>query len=95
MGKLKVVIDRIICEGIGPCAEETDMIELDKKHKAVFLEPGKDKQQLFEEVKEKKKQIIEIELSIDKEEEIFRAAEACPVDAIFIYDAETGEQLYP
>ncbi len=95
MGKLKVVIDRIICEGIGPCAEETDMIELDKKHKAVFLEPGKDKEQLFKEVEEKKKQVVEIELPIDKEEEIFRAAEACPVDAIFIYDAETGEQLYP
>lgn len=95
MGKLKVVIDRIICEGIGPCAEETDLIELDKKHKAVFLEPDKDKQQLFKEVEEKKKQVVEIELPIDKEEEIFRAAEACPVDAIFIYDAETGEQLYP
>lgn len=95
MGKLKVVIDRIICEGIGPCAEETDMIELDKKHKAVFLEPGKDKQQLFKEVEEKKKQVVEIELPIDKEEEIFRAAEACPVDAIFIYDEETGEQIYP
>jgi len=95
MGKLKVIIDRVICEGIGPCAEETDMIELDKKHKAVFLEPGKDKQQLFKEVEEKKKQVVEIELPIDKEEEIFRAAEACPVDAIFIYDAETGEQLYP
>jgi ferredoxin len=95
MGKLKIVIDRIICEGIGPCAEETDMIELDKKHKAVFLEPGKEKEKLFKEVEEKKKQVVEIELPIEKEEEIFRAAEACPVDAIFIYDAETGEQLYP
>ncbi len=95
MGKLRVVIDRIKCEGIGPCAEETDMIELDKRHKAVFLEPGKDKQQLFKEVEEKRKQEVEIELPIDKEDEIFRAAEACPVDAIIIYDAETGEQLYP
>ena len=95
MGKLKIVIDRITCEGIGPCAEETDLIELDKKHKAVFLEPGKDKQQLFKEVEEKKKQVVEIELPLDKEEEVFRAAEACPVNAIFIYDAETGEQLYP
>jgi len=95
MGKLKVVIDRIKCEGIGPCAEETDLIELDKRHKAVFLEPGKNKENLFKEVEEKKKQIVEIDLPIEKEEEVFRAAEACPVDAIIIYDAETGEQLYP
>ncbi len=95
MGKLKIVIDRIKCEGIGPCAEETDLIELDKRHKAVFLEPGKDKEELFKEVEEKKKQVVEIDLDLDKEEEVFRAAEACPVDAIIIYDAETGEQLYP
>ena len=95
MGKLKVIIDRVLCEGIGPCAEETDMIELDKRHKAVFLEPGKDKEQLFKELEEKRKQEVVIDIPIEKEEEIFRAAEACPVDAIFIYDAETGEQLYP
>jgi ferredoxin len=95
MGKLKVVIDRIKCEGIGPCADETDLIELDKRHKAVFLEPGKNKEELFKELEEKKKQEVIIEVPIDKEEEIFRAAEACPVDAIIIYDAETGEQLYP
>ncbi len=95
MGKLKIVIDRIKCEGIGPCAEETDLIELDKRHKAVFLEPGKDKEQLFKEVENLKKQEVVIDLPIDKEDEVFRAAEACPVDAIYIYDAETGEQLYP
>ncbi len=95
MGKLKIVIDRIKCEGIGPCAEETDLIELDKRHKAVFLEPGKDKEQLFKEVENLKKQEVVIDLPLDKEDEVFRAAEACPVDAIYIYDAETGEQLYP
>ncbi len=95
MGKLKIVIDRVKCEGIGPCAEETDLIELDKRHKAVFLEPGKDKEQLFKEVENLKKQEVIIDLPLDKEDEVFRAAEACPVDAIYIYDAETGEQLYP
>lgn len=31
----------------------------------------------------------------DGEEAIWEAAESCPVDAIFLYDEETGEQLYP
>ena len=95
MGKLKVVVDRVLCEGIGPCAEETKYIELDRRHKAVILEPGKDKEKLFEEVAEKKKQEVILDLTIDEEDEIFRAAEACPIKAIFIYDPETGEQLYP
>ncbi len=95
MGKLKVVVDRHICEGIGPCAEETKYIELDKRHKAVILEPNKDKEKLFEEVEHLRKQEVVLDLSIDEEDEIFRAAEACPVKAIFIYDTETGEQLYP
>ncbi len=95
MWKLKVVVDRVICECIGPCAEETKYIELDKRHKAVILEPGKDKKELFQEVAEKRKQEVILDLTPDEEEEIFRAAEVCPVDAIFIYDPETGEQLYP
>ncbi|RUM58814.1 MAG: ferredoxin [Persephonella sp.] len=95
MGKLKVVVDRTICEGIGPCAEETKYIELDKRHKAVILEPGKDKEKLFKEVEDKKRQEVILDLTLDEEDEIFRAAEACPVKAIFIYDPETGEQLYP
>ena len=95
MGKLKVVVDRVLCEGIGPCAEETKYIELDKRHKAVILEPGKDKEELFKEVENLKRQEVILDLSIDEEDEIFRAAEACPIKAIFIYDPETGEQLYP
>ena len=73
MGKLKVVVDRVLCEGIGPCAEETKYIELDRRHKAVILEPGKDKEKLFEEVAEKKKQEVILDLTIDEEDEIFRA----------------------
>ncbi|NPA58747.1 MAG: ferredoxin [Aquificae bacterium] len=95
MGKLKVVVDRIICEGIGPCAEETKYIELDRKHKAVILEPGKDKEKVMEEAQKLKRQEVILDLTPEEEEEIFRAAEACPVKAIFIYDPDTGEQLYP
>lgn len=96
MGKLKIVVDRNLCEGIGVCVPEAPKyIVLDKRHKAVILEPGKDKEQLFQEVAEKKRQEVVLELTIEEEEDMFRAAEACPVKAIFIYDAETGEQLYP
>jgi ferredoxin len=31
----------------------------------------------------------------DTEEKILEAAENCPVSAIFVEDAETGEQLFP
>ncbi|MCX7760230.1 MAG: ferredoxin [Hydrogenothermaceae bacterium] len=96
MGKLKVVVDRTLCEGIGVCVPEAPKyIVLDKKHKAVILKPGKDKDEIFKEVLEKKRQEEILDLTVDEEEDIFRAAEACPVKAIFIYDPETGEQLYP
>jgi len=96
MGKLKVVVDRTLCEGIGVCVPEAPKyLVLDKRHKAVILEPNKDKDKLFEEVADKKRQEVVLELTVDEEEDIFRAAEVCPVKAIFIYDTETGEQLYP
>ncbi|MEZ0323538.1 MAG: ferredoxin [Hydrogenothermaceae bacterium] len=96
MGKLKVVVDRTLCEGIGVCVPEAPKyIVLDKKHKAVILKPGKDKEEIFNEVSEKRRQEEILDLTVDEEEDIFRAAEACPVKAIFIYDPETGEQLYP
>ncbi|HEX3991789.1 MAG TPA: hypothetical protein VHX39_11525 [Acetobacteraceae bacterium] len=31
----------------------------------------------------------------DTEEKILEAAENCPVSAIFVEDAETGERLFP
>lgn len=31
----------------------------------------------------------------DTEEKILEAAESCPVSAIFVEDAETGERLFP
>jgi len=31
----------------------------------------------------------------DSEEQILEAAENCPVSAIFVEDAETGERLFP
>ena len=31
----------------------------------------------------------------DTEEKILKAAESCPVSAIFVEDADTGERLFP
>jgi ferredoxin len=36
-----------------------------------------------------------IDLVGDSEEAILEAAENCPVSAIFVEDAETGERLFP
>lgn len=96
MGKLKVVVDRTLCEGIGVCVPEAPKyIVLDKKHKAVIKKPDDDIQQLFSKVSNLRRQEVVLDLTQDEEEDIFRAAEACPVKAILIYDPETGEQLYP
>ncbi len=41
----------------------------------------------------------EIAIVVDEhgadDETLWEAAESCPVDAVFLYDEETGEQLYP
>ena len=96
MGKLKVVVDRTLCEGIGVCVPEAPKyIALDKKHKAVIKKPDDNVEDLFPKVANLKRQEMILDLSPDEEEDIFRAAEACPVKAIFIYDPESGEQLYP
>jgi ferredoxin len=36
-----------------------------------------------------------VDAAADSEEKILEAAENCPVSAIFVEDAETGEQLFP
>ena len=36
-----------------------------------------------------------VDPTADTEQKILEAAENCPVSAIFVEDAETGEQLFP
>jgi len=36
-----------------------------------------------------------VDPAADSEEKILEAAENCPVSAIFVEDAETGERLFP
>jgi len=42
-----------------------------------------------------KRQSEAIDPAGDSEEKILEAAENCPVSAIFVEDAETGERLFP
>ncbi|MBM3224165.1 MAG: ferredoxin [Candidatus Tectomicrobia bacterium] len=42
-----------------------------------------------------KRQSEAVDPTGDTEEKILEAAESCPVSAIFVEDAETGERLFP
>ncbi len=39
--------------------------------------------------------VFQLNAKGDTEEKILEAAENCPVSAIFVEDAETGERLFP
>jgi len=70
---MKIVVDRNLCIGAGPCVAIADKVfELDAEGKAIILDSkGAD------------------------DETIKLAAQACPVKAIFLYDEETGKQIFP
>lgn len=44
---------------------------------------------------ENKAEFIELPVTEDTDEMILAAAQSCPVFAIFIFDKETGEQIFP
>lgn len=44
---------------------------------------------------ENKAQLVELPVTEDTDDEILAAAQSCPVFAIFIFDKETGEQIFP
>lgn len=49
----------------------------------------------FEMDAENKAKLIELPVSEDTDEDILAAAGSCPVLAIHIYDAETGQKIFP
>ncbi|MCC7357526.1 ferredoxin [Candidatus Uhrbacteria bacterium] len=68
----KIVIDRDICIGAGPCVTVAPgVFQLDDENKAYLVDPK----------------------SAD-DDTIMLAAQACPVQAILLYD-ENGNQIYP
>lgn len=49
----------------------------------------------FEMDDENKAMLVELPPSEDSDDQILAAAQSCPVLAIFIFDKETGEQIFP
>ena len=91
MAKLKIKVDQGLCTGEALCTGiAPDFFELydaggGQGHKVkVRLKDGTT---LPEAIRD--------QLSDDDYDQILEAAERCPPEAIFIWDEETGEQLFP
>ena len=91
MAKLKIKVDQkmctgeALCTGIAPTFFELYEPGGGQGHKAlVKTREGKTIPQA-----------ILDQLSEDDYDELLEAAERCPPEAIFIWDEETGEQLFP
>lgn len=81
---MRVEYDRMTCAGWFQCVQEWDAFEMD-------VVAGKAKFEGSEKVEE---DIFVRDVSGDLVEEAKAAAEACPVDAIKIYD-DDGNQIVP
>lgn len=69
-----------ICTGLAP--ELFELITVDGEHKAVLSLAGQPKDDI-------------LTLNDEAYDALWEATERCPPDAIFIYDVDSGEQLYP
>jgi len=86
MGKFKVEVDKIACQGFGACAELcSQFFELSDADGKTTIEGAKKR------VKEN--EVIAETLEMNKLECVRDAAEACPFNAIHITNTETGEKL--
>lgn len=78
----KVVVDRNICIGAGPCVFAAGSVfELDGSRKAVLLQKGGKKDSGPADVEA-------LEDSAVTDDTLIAAAQSCPVRAIFLQDAE-------
>jgi ferredoxin len=88
--KLKIKVDPELCFGAAACVTVSpDHFRLNDKNKAEVIGPGVDiaaGNPIYERI---------VEADEAKKEELILAARSCPVSAISIFDAETGEKLYP
>ena len=85
--KIRVEINRQTCIAADNCVEAAPHVfDIDEERVAILLNP--------ETRVDDDPTNVETGVFLD-EEPIWEAAEECPVDAITIFDAETGEQLYP
>ncbi len=88
--KLKISVDPALCYGAASCvAVSPGHFGLNNDNKAVVLDNGetvKPVSRIYERI---------VEADDAKKEEIILAAKSCPVSAISVWNAETGEKLYP
>jgi ferredoxin len=88
--KLKISVDPIMCFGASACVTVSpDHFALNNDAKAVVLDNGetaKIDSRVYERI---------IEADDAKKDEIILAAKSCPVAAISVWNADTGEKLYP
>lgn len=86
--KLKIVVDPKLCFGAAACVTVSPMnFRLNNENKASVLEHGEELQpddRTYDRI---------LEVDEAKKQELINAAKSCPVAAISIYDAETGEKL--
>jgi ferredoxin len=88
--KLKISVDPELCFGAASCVTVSPShFRLNDKNKAEVLENGEDVtpgNPIYERI---------VEADQNKLDELILSAQSCPVSAISIWDAETGERLYP
>jgi ferredoxin len=88
--KLRISVDPDLCYGAASCVTVSpDHFRLNEANKAEVLEAGKDVMAgnpIYERI---------VEADDAKKEEIILAARSCPVAASSVWDADTGEKLYP
>ena len=84
----KIFVDKDLCIGAGECIIASgDVFEFNNENKAVMKVKGGGK--TFGPI-----QKDELEADTVDDAFLFKAAEECPVKAIFLYDSD-GKQLYP
>lgn len=84
----KIFVDKDLCIGAGECIIASgDVFEFDNENKATMKVKGGGR--TFGPITKD-----ELENPLVNDAALFKAAEECPVKAIFLYDKD-GRQLYP
>lgn len=88
MPKLRLRIDKELCIGAASCVTVAPLyFALNQENKAFPKDPAlPEEPQTYERV---------IEVSDSDRDAILLAAQSCPTLAIFMFDEETGEQIFP
>lgn len=88
MVKLRIKIDRELCIGAASCVTVAPLyFALNQENKAFPKNPSlPEEPSVYERV---------IEVSDSDRDAILLAAQSCPTLAIFMFDEDSGEQLFP